>query len=258
MFKSKQEIKEEKLIKNKISLEKDDELIKFVYKNFKNIEIFKNDNNYERMISGMLYDSFTDKTVLFRDDAQQLVEEYKLIKYRDYKDSKAYQAARTEHLSKLLGYIGSNVVLEYPFSCDYGCNIFIDDNTYINYNFTAADVSIVKIGKDCLIGPSCIICTATHPIDIDLRACGLENGKKIIIQDKVWLGANVKVLPGVTIGYGSIIGAGSVVNKDVPPFSIAVGVPAKVIKTIDREDPHFDPDLYWSEISENQDLASNL
>ncbi|CDK27871.1 unnamed protein product [Kuraishia capsulata CBS 1993] len=235
---------EKMFLEQKIAITKDQEAIAYAYANSAQVHEIAGDN-YEKMISGMLYFSFTDDLVRFRDNVNELTQDYMQIRYRHYKSNAEFQKARADHLAKIFGKIGENVFVEGPIFTDYGCNTFIGDDTFINYNFTPVDVALIKIGNSCLIGPNVVICTATHPTNSDLRSSGLENGRAITIEDKVWLGASVTILPGVTIGKGSVIGAGSVVNKDIPPYSIVVGVPAKVIRQIDPEDPDFDKDGAW-------------
>lgn len=135
-----------------------------------------------------------------------------------------------------------------PFFCDYGSNISIGDRTFINYNNSIIDVNQVIIGNDVLIGPSCGIYTAGHPIDPLVRSSGLEFGKEIIIEDRVWIGGSSVILGGVRIGEGSIIGAGSVVTKNIPKNVIAYGNPCRVIREINQEDRD-----YWQKLKDQYD-----
>lgn len=151
----------------------------------------------------------------------------------------------------LFGSIGDGSQVLPPFRCDYGTHIHIGSGTFINFNVSMVDVGEIKIGSNVLIGPGCGIFTAIHPIDPEIRATGVEKSKPIIIEDKVWIGGNATILPGVTIGYGSIIGAGSVVTRDIPEMSIAVGNPAKVVRKITEEDKK-----YWQE--EYEEYLNNI
>lgn len=135
-------------------------------------------------------------------------------------------------VEELLGSVGENVNIRPPLSVDYGKNIHIGAGTFINFNLTALDVVEIRIGRNCQIGPNVQLLTPTHPLDPDLRRDGLEAGAPITIGDNVWLGGGVIVCPGVTIGDNSVIGAGGVVTKDIPANSVAVGNPARVIKTL--------------------------
>lgn len=145
---------------------------------------------------------------------------------------------RNEICKALFGKFGKSTVLS-PFRCDYGDNIYIGNNSFINFNVSMVDLGKIKIGNRVLIGPGTGLFTAIHPIDPEIRATGVEKGADIILEDDVWIGGNVTILPGVTIGKGSIIGAGSVVSKDIPQMSIAVGNPAKVVRKINEDDKKY-------------------
>lgn len=135
-----------------------------------------------------------------------------------------------EILKELCPNQGDNVYVTAPFFCDYGYNIHLGNNVYINYNCTILDVCRVTIGDDVLIGPSVEIYTAIHPIDWKERATRIEYGKPVTIGNNVWIGGNATICPGVTIGDRSVIGAGSVVCKDIPDNVVAAGNPARVIR----------------------------
>ena len=117
---------------------------------------------------------------------------------------------------------------------DNGKNIFIGDNFLANYQVTILDVNEVYIGNDVMIGPKTTITTVGHPINPNKRRQRLGQASEVRIGNDVWIGANVCILPGVTIGNNVIIGAGAVVNRDIPDNSMAVGVPARVIKEIEK------------------------
>lgn len=123
-----------------------------------------------------------------------------------------------------------------PFRCDYGANIYIGDNSYFNYNTSLVDVAEIRIGDNVLVGPDCGFYTAEHPIDPYVRKVGVEFARKIIVEDDVWIGGHSVIKSGVTIGKGSIIGAGSVVTKNIPSGVIAFGNPCKVYRKIDKND----------------------
>lgn len=137
-------------------------------------------------------------------------------------------------LRGLLGKLGQDVVIKENVHWDYGLHIFIGDRTYINYNFTALDVCPITIGQDVFIGPQVTLICATHPLDYRRRTDGINLGGPITIKDGAWLGAGVIVLPGVTIGTRSVVGAGAVVTKDVPDDTLVAGVPAKVVRAIEQ------------------------
>lgn len=123
-----------------------------------------------------------------------------------------------------------------PFYCDYGSHIEAGKHLFVNYNCTIIDVARVKIGDNCLLAPNVAIYTAGHPVYPDTRNSGFEYGKEVVIGDNVWLGGNTVVCPGVHIGNNVVIGAGSVVTKDIPDWSIAAGNPCRVIRTITEAD----------------------
>lgn len=125
------------------------------------------------------------------------------------------------------------MAIEPPFFCDYGTNIRVGDRVFFNFNSVVLDVAEVVVGSDTMFGPAVQIYTATHPMDYRERRAGLEAGKPVTIGSDVWVGGGAIILPGVTIGERSVIGAGSVVTKDVPPGVFAAGNPCRVIRTLD-------------------------
>lgn len=162
------------------------------------------------------------------------------------------RSKRDKLCQEIFGFFGKSTVLS-PFRCDYGENVFIGDNSFINFNVSMVDLGKIVIGNRVLIGPGTGLFTAIHPIDPEIRATGIEKGADITLEDDVWIGGNVTILPGITIGKGSIIGAGSVVTKDIPQMSIAIGNPAKVVRKITEEDKKYwqeEYDKYLEEIRE--------
>ncbi len=119
-----------------------------------------------------------------------------------------------------------------PFRCDYGCNIHIGNNFFANFNLTILDEAPVTIGDNVFIGPNVSIYTACHPIEANVRNTGVEWAEPVTIGNSVWIGGSATILPGVTIGDNCVIGAGSVVTKDVPANTVVGGNPARVIKRI--------------------------
>lgn len=140
--------------------------------------------------------------------------------------------ARETAISELFGSVGKSPTVMTGFHCDRGSNITAGDNLLINYNVTILDIGPVEIGNDVLIGPGTVIATVSHAISPRKRLACIAEMHPVKIGNNVWIGANASILPGVTIGDNSIIAAGAVVKKDVPPNCIAAGVPAKVIREI--------------------------
>lgn len=135
-------------------------------------------------------------------------------------------------LSQLLGTMGPDIFIEPPFFCDYGSNIHLGARVYMNFQCTILDCNRVEIGDDVMFGPGVHIYTATHPIDPDERTEGPEQALPIRIGSRVWIGGSSIICPGVTIGEGTTIGAGSVVTKDIPPRVLAVGNPCRVMRKL--------------------------
>ena len=143
---------------------------------------------------------------------------------------------RSKILKELFGTCSNLTFIEPTFKCDYGFNIHTKGLAVINYNCVMLDTSPIHIGENAFIGPGTCLTCAGHAIDPMERGTGIGNSKPITLEDDVWIGANCTVCGGVTIGQGSIIGAGSVVTKDIPPGVIAVGNPCKVMRKITEED----------------------
>lgn len=137
--------------------------------------------------------------------------------------------------SQLLGEYHNTAIVS-PFHCDLGSNIYIGQGGFVNYGLVVTDIAEVHIGNNVLIGPRVQLCAAGHPILAENRAAPVSCGEPIHIGNQVWLGAGTIVLGGVTIGDNSVIGAGSVVNKDIPANVVAVGNPCKVIKQLPKSE----------------------
>ena len=135
-------------------------------------------------------------------------------------------------LRELLGEVGDGVVIKPPLFMDYGYQTTIGAGTFINSGAVILDVGRVVIGADVQIGPNVQLLTPTHPLEPELRRSGAEAAEPITIGDNVWLGGGVIVCPGVTIGRDTVVGAGAVVTRDLPPGVLAVGNPARVIRQL--------------------------
>lgn len=180
----------------------------------------------EKRDLGELYLADLDEELIKeREKAKELCKMYNEKKYTEYKE-------KNEILKVLLKKCGENIKIEPNFFCDYGYNIEIGNNFYSNHNLVILDCAKVIIGNNVYLGPNCGIYTAGHPLDIKQREKGLEYAKSINIGNHVWIGGNVVILPGVTIGDNVTIGAGSIVTKDIPKNVVAVGNPCKIIKNI--------------------------
>ncbi|WP_214515077.1 sugar O-acetyltransferase [Staphylococcus saprophyticus] len=183
----------------------------------------------EKMLAGDWYDANFDESLdAERMKAKDLCFELNHIKPSD-------KESRHTKLTKLLNYEPKALELLSPFQTDYGYNIFLGERIFINHDCYFMDGGKIFIGDDVFIGPSCGLYTAVHPLEYKERNIGLEQALPIRIESNVWLGANVVVLPGVTIGEGSVIGAGSTVAKDIPPNVLALGTPAKPVSDIKNQ-----------------------
>ncbi len=184
----------------------------------------------EKMLAQKLYDANYDAALLKeRTKAKELCHDYNLLRPSD-------EAGKQAILKKLLGKTGKSFCITAPFWCDYGYNIELGENFYANHNLIILDGGKVKFGDNVFVAPNCGFHTAGHPIDLERRNQGLEYAYSITVGDNVWIGAGVQVMPGVTIGDNVVIGGGSVVVKDIPSNSVAVGNPCKVIRAITDED----------------------
>ncbi|WP_082234756.1 sugar O-acetyltransferase [Halobacillus massiliensis] len=179
----------------------------------------------EKMLAGELYKAWDQELVLERKRASQLLYTYNLTKETD-------DYPREQLLSDIFGSAGKGAYIEPSFQCDYGYNIHVGENFFANYNCVMLDVCKINIGHRVLMGPGVHLYTATHPLDKEVRASGLESGKPITIEDDVWIGGSAVINPGVTIGEGAVIGSGAVVTKDIPAGVFAGGNPAKIIKEL--------------------------
>lgn len=184
----------------------------------------------EKAKAGKLYDANFDEELLKdRDLCKAACYEYNRL-------PPARKAERAAILRRLLGKTGKEFVIEQPFFCDYGYNIEIGENFFMNVNGVILDGAKVTFGDNVFIAPNCGFYTAGHPLDAGQRKQGLEYAYPITIGNGVWIGAHVCVMPGVTIGDNTVIGGGSVVTKDIPANVVAVGNPCRVIRAITEAD----------------------
>ena len=184
---------------------------------------------WEKMQAGLVYNDFD------RDLFDRRVEAKKI--FREYNRTADDEIAkRKELMQRLFKSVGKNVWIEPDFRCEFGKNITIGDDVYINFGCVILDCGQVSIGKGTLIGPNVGLFSGNHTTDAEERANGGLIPKPITIGDRVWLCGNVSVVPGVTIGNDTIIGAGSVVTRDIPSGVIAAGNPCRVLREITDKD----------------------
>jgi maltose O-acetyltransferase len=174
----------------------------------------------QKMLAGDLYRAVGDELTADNRRADRLMRAYNVTGA----DEAEHRAAL---LRDLLGTLGQGVVIRPPFYCDYGYNIRLGHGGFINFGCIFLDVVGIEVGDGCQIGTSVQVLTADHPRDPALRRQGFESGKPVRIGENVWIGGGVIILPGVTVGDDAIIGAGSVVTRDVPTGATVVGNPAR-------------------------------
>lgn len=157
---------------------------------------------------------------------------------------------RAALLKQLFGSIGENVWLEPPIYCAYGSNVTVGDETYFNFGTTLVDDWKITIGSHVLFAPNVSIAVTNHPMHPALRPHGEMYARPVVIEDWVWLGTGAIICPGVTIGEGSVIGAGSVVTRDIPPYVFAAGNPCKVIRPLtDRDKEYYFRDMRADQVA---------
>ncbi|KAF5020015.1 hypothetical protein F66182_7951 [Fusarium sp. NRRL 66182] len=190
---------------------------------------------YERMISGMLYDSLVPELTNSRLAARKSMLKFNnWFPEEDDFNIETITKRRAEILKSFLGHVGDDeIFIEPPFRVDYGPNLSVGKRFYANFNLTVLDSAIVTIGDRVMIGPNVMISTATHETEVASRRDNIEYAHPITIGDDCWIGGGVIILGGVTIGDGCTIGAGSIVTRDVPSWSVAVGTPARVVKKVE-------------------------
>lgn len=179
----------------------------------------------ERMLAGEPYRADDPELGAAYAGAQALVARFNLLQGDDVE-------GLTGVLGELLRHLGEGAIVKPSFRCDYGSNIRIGARSFVNYECVVLDCNTITIGEEVQIAPGVHIYTASHPLDAATRRSGLESAHPVVISDGVWLGGRSIVCPGVTIGENTVVGAGSVVTKDLPPNVLAVGNPCRVLRAL--------------------------
>jgi maltose O-acetyltransferase len=182
----------------------------------------------EKMLAGELYYPFDAELSAARDRARRLC--------RLFNHSEENRADRERILKELFGELGEASLIEPPFRCDYGSFIRLGRNVFMNFDCVILDCAAVTIGDNVLFGPGVHIYGATHPTDSGIRSTLLESAKPVTVGSNVWIGGRSILCPGVTIGDHVTIGAGSVVTRDIPAGTVAVGNPCRVIRKLSAEE----------------------
>lgn len=181
------------------------------------------------MLRGELYRAADPQLEADQARAHELLERYNATRH-------AQQDERDRLLRELLGEVGEGVVVRPPFYCDYGSQIAIGAGTFVNFDCVLLDVAPIRIGAACQLATKVQLLTATHPVDPEPRQLGWEYAEPITVGDNVWLGGGAIVCPGVTIGSDTVVGAGSVVTRDLPAGVVAYGNPARARREIGEQD----------------------
>jgi len=183
----------------------------------------------DRMLRGELYRPDDPELLAGQARAAGLLDRYNATRHDEHDEREAL-------LRELLGRVGDGVVVKPSFRCDYGVNIAIGDGTFVNFDCVMLDIAPIVLGASCWLATQVQLLAATHPIDPGPRRAGWEYGAAITIGDNVWLGGGVIVCPGVSIGDDTVVGAGAVVTRDLPPGVVAYGNPARVQRPIGDRD----------------------
>ena len=189
--------------------------------------------NLERKNAGLIYNPADKEIMDLQGSTLKAMEQFNAT-------TSAQFELRQKLLKEMLGGVGENCYIEPPFHGNWGGkNLFFSNNVYANFNLTVVDDVEIIVGNNVMFAPNVTLTTANHPLDPTLRSKAFQYAKKIVIEDNVWLGSGVVVLPGVTIGKNSVIGVGAVVTKDIPPNVLAMGVPCRVVREIGEDDKKY-------------------
>jgi maltose O-acetyltransferase len=180
----------------------------------------------EKMLAGEIYNCLDADLEIERQKVKEHLRRYNLSET---------QSEQQAILRQLLGHIGQESLIQPPFYCVYGQNIYIGDYVFLNVLCTILDCNEVRIGDHAMIGPNVQIYTPAHELQAEARNRGLEVAKAIVIEENVWIGGGAILLPGVRVGRNAVVGAGAVVSRDVPANTIVAGNPARVIREIEQD-----------------------
>ena len=188
---------------------------------------------YERMIKGLVYDPLDEEIMKMQFPFQDKLWEFNKLKPSDIEEKQRY-------MHKVFAECGENCYIELPFHANWGGHhVHFGSGIYANSNLTLVDDGHIYVGDKVMFGPNVTIATANHPIEPSLRARALQYNKDVHIEENVWIGAGVIIVPGVHIGKNSVIGAGAVVTKDIPENVVAVGNPCRVLREISERDKEY-------------------
>ena len=200
---------------------------------------------YERMVKGLIYDPADEEIMSEQRVFQDKCWEFNQLKPIDYALKEAY-------MKEVFAECGENCYIELPFRANWGGHhLHFGSGIYANFNLTMVDDGHIYVGDKVMFGPNVTISTANHPIDPELRGKGLQYNKDVYIGENAWIAANVVIVPGVRIGKNAVIGAGSVVTKDIPDGVVAVGNPCRVLREVgdhDREFFYKNEKIDWEEL----------
>lgn len=190
-------------------------------------------NLLEKMKCGELYDSSFEA---IPEELNKKLYECKELLY-DFNNSRPSEVELREKIIKqVFAEVGENCYIEPPFYANWGCNMHVGHSFYANFSLTVVDDADIYIGDNVMIAPNVVIATGTHPVCPELRERTYQYNMPVHIGNRVWIGAGAIILPGVTVGDNSVIGAGSVVTKDIPENVVAAGNPCRVIRPINERD----------------------
>ena len=179
----------------------------------------------EKMLAGEYYNCLDPELEIERQKTKILLSLY---------NKTEAEPERQSILQQMLGKIGQNSIIWSPFYCAYGKNIYLSDHVFLSYSCTILDPNEVRIGQHVMIGPTVQMYTAAHDLQAEARNQGWEVAEPIVIEDNVWIGGGAILLPGVRIGQNAVVGAGSVVTRNVPANTVVAGNPARVIREIEQ------------------------